>query len=67
MRLLDPRFKYVPSSATDITATWRKFGFKPTTESERRARLRKEAPGAELAPPRAHRRARPTLKLAVGE
>jgi hypothetical protein len=40
MRLLDPRFKYVPSGRTDILATWRRFGFRPTTEAERRARQR---------------------------
>src|SRR5262245_21771593 len=44
MRLFDPTFKYVPSSCTDVAATWRRFGFRPTTESERRARRRREAP-----------------------
>jgi hypothetical protein len=40
MRLLDRRFKYVPSANTDIAATWRRFGFRPTSEAERRARQR---------------------------
>ena len=44
MRLFDPTFKYVPSSCTDVAATWRRFGFRPTTESERRARRRRETP-----------------------
>ncbi len=40
MRLLDPRFRYVPAAKTDILTTWRRFGFRPTTDSERRARQR---------------------------
>jgi hypothetical protein len=31
-RILDPKFKYVPAAATDIQATWRKFGWRPTNE-----------------------------------
>lgn len=31
-RILDPKFKYVPCVATDIQATWRKFGWRPTNE-----------------------------------
>jgi hypothetical protein len=38
MRLLDPRFKYIPAARTDVTATWRRFGFRPTTEADRRSR-----------------------------
>jgi len=46
MRLLDARFKYVPSTNTNVASTWRKFGFRPTTEAERSARQRRleEAP-----------------------
>ena len=40
MRLLDPRFKYISSAKTDISATWRRYGFRPTTDAERRARQR---------------------------
>ncbi len=40
MRLLDTDFKYVPAAQTDVTATWRRFGFRPTTEAERRTRQR---------------------------
>ena len=39
MSLLDPRFKYVPALATDITATWRRHGFDARRNAERRARL----------------------------
>jgi len=53
MRLLDPRFRYVPSARTDILATWRRFGFSPTTDVERRARQR----ASELADSRAGRSA----------
>lgn len=33
-------FRYVPSDQTDVAATWRRFGFKPTTAAQRRARNR---------------------------
>jgi hypothetical protein len=77
MRLLDSRFRYIPAARTDVGATWRRFGFRPTTESERRARQRANPSGAddtspvasrdiELAPPRlaAKSGAKPSLKLA---
>jgi hypothetical protein len=38
MRLLDPGFRYVPSANTNVTATWKRFGYRPTTDAERRAR-----------------------------
>jgi hypothetical protein len=38
MRLLDPGFRYVPAANTNVAATWRRFGYRPTTEAERRAR-----------------------------
>jgi hypothetical protein len=41
MRLLDSRFKYVPSTSTNVASTWRKFGFRPTTDAERSARQRR--------------------------
>jgi hypothetical protein len=41
MNILNPRFKYRDSQHTDIRDTWRKFGFKPITEAERKARQEK--------------------------
>ncbi len=40
MSLLDADFKYVPAAQTDVTLTWRRFGYRPTTEAERSARQR---------------------------
>jgi hypothetical protein len=31
-RILDPNFKYTCAAATDIQATWRKFGWRPLSE-----------------------------------
>ena len=39
--LFDPAFKYVPSTATDVTQTWRKHGWTPIEES---GKAYKEAP-----------------------
>ena len=39
MSILDPRFKYVPAISTDVLATFRRFGFQPTSDEERRERL----------------------------
>ena len=42
MSLLDPSFRYVPAVATDVTATWRRFGFDAQqNEERRRARLKR--------------------------
>ena len=44
MNLLDPRFKYVPAASTDVASTWRRFGYKPVTDEERRTRLLRGQP-----------------------
>jgi hypothetical protein len=36
--ILDPQFRYVPAIETDVAATWRRFGFDPRWNAERRAR-----------------------------
>jgi len=32
--LMDPGFKYVPATSTDVTQTWRKYGWKPLAEKQ---------------------------------
>lgn len=41
MRILDARFKYTPSLDTNIVSTWKRFGYRPTTDAERAARQRR--------------------------
>lgn len=38
MNISDPRFKYTSAINTDVTSTFKKFGYKPTTEAERKLR-----------------------------
>ncbi|HTT09350.1 MAG TPA: hypothetical protein VMG60_00510 [Burkholderiaceae bacterium] len=38
--ILDESFTYVPSTTTDVGATWRRFGWRPVTDEERRRRDR---------------------------
>ena len=45
MGLLDPRFRYVPADATDIQATWQRYGFDARRNAERRARFKERAAG----------------------
>jgi hypothetical protein len=33
--LLNKDFKYVPASATDVTQTWKKFGWQPIENKEK--------------------------------
>ena len=37
--ILDPRFRYMPSNCTDVTVTWRRFGFNPQRNAERRGEI----------------------------
>ena len=36
--ILDDSFQYVPAVASSVAKTWRRFGWRPTTEVERKAR-----------------------------
>lgn len=38
--LLDPSFKYISSAATDVQATWRRFGWVPPSEIKARNEAR---------------------------
>lgn len=49
-RLLDPDFEYRNSAATRVDETWRRFGFRPTTEAERKARRQKPQPAGNVKP-----------------
>ena len=42
--ILDDSFRYVPAKATSVAETWRRFGWRPTTEEERNRRRRPTAP-----------------------
>lgn len=35
VRLLNPQFKYVPAAATDVTQTWKRFGWQPIERKEK--------------------------------
>lgn len=48
-RLLDLRFNYIPAAATDIAATWRRFGFDPHVNKQRRELLRNSITGPATA------------------
>jgi hypothetical protein len=70
MRLLDSRFKYIPSTSTNVASTWRKFGFRPTTDAERSARQRRlqtSVPSAEVTQLQPGRRkmSPPALRLTI--
>lgn len=38
--ILDHSFRYVPAVATSVMQTWRRFGWQPTTDDERKRRRR---------------------------
>ena len=42
-KILKRSFRYVPASATDVAATWKRFGFSADANVERRARLQLSA------------------------
>ena len=44
-RLLDLRFKYIPAAATDIAETWKRHGFDPRVNKQRRELLRNSISG----------------------
>ena len=48
-RLLDLRFKYIPAAATDIAATWKRHGFDPRVNKQRRELLRNSITGPATA------------------
>jgi hypothetical protein len=41
MSITDPSFNYTSSLKTDVLSTWKRFGFRPTSEAERIARQKK--------------------------
>jgi len=41
--ILNRSFHYVPATATSVADTWRRFGWQPTTEEERKGRLQPTA------------------------
>jgi hypothetical protein len=41
--ILDASFRYVPAVATSVASTWRRAGWRPTTDEERKARQRRTA------------------------
>jgi hypothetical protein len=43
--ILDASFRYVPAVATSVASTWRRAGWRPTTDEERKTRRH---PTAEL-------------------
>ena len=38
--ILDESFRYVPAVATSVAETWRRFGWRPTNEEDRKRRRR---------------------------
>jgi hypothetical protein len=40
--ILDESFAYTPASSTAVDATWRRYGWQPVTEQDRKNRRRGE-------------------------
>jgi hypothetical protein len=36
--ILDHTFRYVPATSTSVAQTWRRFGWRPVTDEERKRR-----------------------------
>jgi hypothetical protein len=60
-------FKYIPAAETNIVATWRKFGYRPTTVTQRRSRQSGPLPDLDSPPDLADVRVHhpPALRLAA--
>jgi hypothetical protein len=41
--ILDESFTYIPSTATAVDATWRRYGWQPVTDQDRKNRRRRPA------------------------
>lgn len=41
--ILDESFRYVPAASTSVAETWRRFGWRPMTDDERKTRSRPAA------------------------
>jgi hypothetical protein len=41
--ILDHSFRYVPAVSTSVAHTWRRFGWQPTTDDERKRRRHRAA------------------------
>jgi hypothetical protein len=48
MKILDPRFQYTPAVATDVSRTWKRFGFNAQANEARHAQWRGRLPAAQL-------------------
>ena len=50
--ILDQSFRYVPSTSASVAETWRRFGWQPVTDEERRKRRPRQAePARHLSAP----------------
>jgi len=63
--ILDKSFRYVPAVATSVVETWRRFGWRPMTDEERKKRRHPTAEAAveSVAGATSLRRAARTMRL----